>query len=97
MLDAWHYLGTVTTLTAARKLKGEPLGFDRDSYRIIRAAIESGLHAITVLGPSRLFWTTKQGQIRCQVMEPMQPGSVQREQWPRMTMGEHWVACKKLT
>ncbi|AEO43404.1 nucleotide excision repair endonuclease [Xanthomonas euvesicatoria pv. citrumelo F1] len=52
VLDAWHYLGTVTTLTAARKLKGEPLGFDRDSYRIIRAAIESGLHAITVLGPS---------------------------------------------
>ncbi|WP_407516396.1 hypothetical protein [Xanthomonas euvesicatoria] len=51
MLDAWHYLGTVTTLTAARKLKGEPLGFDRDSYRIIRAAIESGLDAITVLGP----------------------------------------------
>ncbi|MDC8747286.1 ethanolamine utilization protein [Xanthomonas campestris] len=36
VLDAWHYLGTVTTLTAARKLKGEPLGFDRDSYRIIR-------------------------------------------------------------
>ncbi|MEQ2321317.1 hypothetical protein WGE86_21730, partial [Xanthomonas euvesicatoria pv. euvesicatoria] len=51
VLDAWHYLGTVTTLTAARKLKGEPLGFDRDSYRIIRAAIESGLDAITVLGP----------------------------------------------
>ncbi|MBB5879641.1 excinuclease Cho [Xanthomonas arboricola] len=51
VLDAWHYLGTVTTLTAARKLKGEPLDFDRDSYRIIRAAIESGLHAITVLGP----------------------------------------------
>jgi excinuclease Cho len=49
VLDAWHYLGSVTTLSAARKLKAESNGFDRDSYKIIRAAVESGKHPVTLL------------------------------------------------
>lgn len=49
VLDAWHYVGTATTLAAARRLKNEATGFDRDSYKIIKTAVESGLHRLTLL------------------------------------------------
>jgi excinuclease Cho len=49
VLDAWNYLGTVTTLAAARRLSGETAGFDRDSYKIIRAAVESGSFRVSPL------------------------------------------------
>jgi excinuclease Cho len=49
VLDAWQYLGTAATLSQARRLRSEPAGFDRDAYKIIKGAIESGLHGLTVL------------------------------------------------
>jgi len=49
VLDAWQYLGSVPALAQAGELAGASAGFDRDSYKIIKAAIESGLHEVSVL------------------------------------------------
>lgn len=47
--DAWLYLGSAPTAAAAKRIKPDAPGFDRDSYRIIKAAVDSGQHKITVL------------------------------------------------
>jgi excinuclease Cho len=47
--DAWRYLGSAATAAAALRVNDEGSGFDRDSYRIIKAAIESGLHKVTLV------------------------------------------------
>jgi excinuclease Cho len=49
VLDAWQYLGTAITLSQARRLRAKTADFDRDAYKIIKAAIESGLYGLTAL------------------------------------------------
>ncbi|MEF3081847.1 excinuclease Cho [Luteimonas sp. SMYT11W] len=45
----WQYLGSATTLTAARRIRGETGQFDRDAYRILRAPVLDGGHRIVPL------------------------------------------------
>jgi excinuclease Cho len=45
----WQYLGSATTLTAARRIRGSPGQFDRDAYRILRAPVLDGGHRIVPL------------------------------------------------
>ncbi|KPN21464.1 endonuclease [Xanthomonas sp. Mitacek01] len=45
----WRYLGSATTLTAARRIRGETGQFDRDAYRILRAPVLEGGHRIVPL------------------------------------------------
>lgn len=47
--NAWRYIGTASTLAGAKRLKQETAEFDRDSYRIIKSAVESGQHGLTLL------------------------------------------------
>ncbi|MDR6992451.1 excinuclease Cho [Luteimonas sp. 3794] len=45
----WQYLGSATTLTAARRIRGSTGQFDRDAYRILRAPVFDGAHRIVPL------------------------------------------------
>ncbi|OAG67655.1 endonuclease [Xanthomonas floridensis] len=49
VLRDWQYLGSARSLAAARKLKAAPGEFDRDSYRILRKALETHLHCVALL------------------------------------------------
>lgn len=45
----WQYLGSATTLTAARRIRGQVGQFDRDAYRILQTPVLGGLHRIVPL------------------------------------------------
>ena len=45
----WQYLGSATTLTAARRIRGSVGQFDRDAYRILHAPVLQGAHRIVPL------------------------------------------------
>ncbi|WP_244802615.1 hypothetical protein, partial [Xanthomonas phaseoli] len=49
VLRNWHYLGSATSLAAARKLKTAPGDFDRDCYRILRKGLQTHLHNVVLL------------------------------------------------
>lgn len=45
----WQYIGSATTLTAARRIRSSTGQFDRDAYRILRAPVLDGAHRIVPL------------------------------------------------
>jgi len=45
----WQYLGSATTLTQARRVRGTSGDFDRDAYRILRDPVLSSAHRIVPL------------------------------------------------
>lgn len=45
----WQYLGSATTLTAARRIRAATGQFDRDAYRVLQAPIFGGMHKIVPL------------------------------------------------
>ncbi len=49
VLRNWHYLGSATSLAAARKLKTAPGDFDRDCYQILRKGLQTHLHNVVLL------------------------------------------------
>jgi len=45
----WQYIGSATSLTAARRIRSSTGQFDRDAYRILRAPVLEGAHRIVPL------------------------------------------------